>query len=518
MSKLITMNVDGQELQVEEGKNLIDALSAVGIHIPHFCYHPALGFDGNCRMCLVEVEGARGPQIACNTPVKEGMKVSLSSESSMNLRRKVLEFELINHPLDCPICDQAGECKLQDYYMEAGLSKSRMEVEKVAKEKNLDFGCGVVHDQERCVLCARCVRFLRKYTKTAELGIVNRCDKAKVTTFPEKPINNRYALNVVDICPVGAMTSRDFRFKQRVWFMSSEKSVCHGCAKGCSIYVDHNQEKYKAERVYRFRPRENAQVNGHFMCDAGRLSYRKENENRLTTAKASERFEAVDIATSQAVALLSAAKGKAVFIVSPSWTTEQMAVAKSLATHYDGYLSGYADGYIVKGDGDDLLLKEDKAANRASLELLGISTDRQKLISNLKTAEVVVVLNNDLSLTASDKREFEALFAGKQVIFVGSHRIALADSAQTVIPCASYTEYAGVVVNVDSILQEVTCAIEKECFARRPEQVMAALSGNAIKAELGAVRQQLSASVPALAQVDWNAIPENGLNLKGGAQ
>ena len=216
MAEMIKLFVNGVEVEVESGKNLIDALKVVGIEIPHFCYHPALGADGNCRMCLVGIEDGRPPLVpACKTPVAPGMKVQLDTEKIKKIQQDMMEFQLINHPIDCPVCDQAGECTLQDYYMTYDAQDSRMTVPVVSKGKKMDFGCGVVHDQERCVLCARCVRFTRLLTKTGELGIVNRSDQARVTTFPGRPLNNRYAVNVVDLCPVGAMTSQDFRFKQR---------------------------------------------------------------------------------------------------------------------------------------------------------------------------------------------------------------------------------------------------------------------------------------------------------------
>ena len=202
MAEMVKLFVNGQEVEVEAGKNLIDALAVVGIEIPHFCYHPALGADGNCRMCLVGIEDGRPPLVpACKTPALEGMKVQLDTDYIKKIQRDILEFELINHPVDCPICDQAGECDLQDYYMTYSLEDSRMAVPQVTKGKKMDFGCGVVHDQERCVLCGRCVRFTRQITKTGELGIVNRTDAARVNIFPGRPLDNRYALNIVDICP-----------------------------------------------------------------------------------------------------------------------------------------------------------------------------------------------------------------------------------------------------------------------------------------------------------------------------
>ncbi len=196
MTEMIKLFVNGEEVEVEKGKNLIDAVAAVGIEIPHFCYHPALGADGNCRMCLVGIEDGRPPLVpACKTPAAEGMKVLLDAEHIKKIQRDVMELEFINHPTDCPICDQAGECKLQDYYMEYEKTESRMRVPQVLKRKAIDFGGGVIHDQERCVLCTRCVRFLRNITKTGELGAVNRGDSTCIEIFPGRPINNRYGVD-----------------------------------------------------------------------------------------------------------------------------------------------------------------------------------------------------------------------------------------------------------------------------------------------------------------------------------
>jgi len=316
MAEMIKLFVNGEEVEVESGKNLIDAIGAVGIEIPHLCYHPALGADGNCRMCLVGIEDGRPPLVpACKTPAMEGMKVQLDTEQIKKIQRDVMEFELINHPIDCPVCDQAGECSLQDYYMQYDGQSSRMRVPQVTKGKKMDFGAGVVHDQERCVLCGRCVRFCRQITKTGELGIVNRTDAARVATFPGRPLDNKYALNVVDLCPVGAMTSVDFRFKQRVWFLKKDEGVCHGCAKGCSIYIDHNREKYKDDLIYRFRPRLNEQINGYFICDEGRLSYHKENENRLEGSRKKGREVSFEDGVDTAIKIMNRA-AKTVFIIS----------------------------------------------------------------------------------------------------------------------------------------------------------------------------------------------------------
>ncbi|MBB5021762.1 2Fe-2S iron-sulfur cluster-binding protein [Desulfurispira natronophila] len=517
MAKMVTIKVDGQSVEVEEGVNLIAALDAAGIHIPHFCYHPALGFDGNCRLCLIEVEGGRGPQIACNTPAQDGMEIYLSRESSMALRRNTLEFTLINHPLDCPICDQAGECKLQDYYMELGPYQSRMDAsKKVDKGKKFDFGCNIVHDQERCVLCARCVRFLRQVTGTAELGITNRSELARVTTFPGKPVDNRYAMNIIDICPVGAMTSKDFRFKQRVWYLKTAKSVCHGCAKGCSIYVDHNQEKYKRDKVYRFRPRVNDLVNGHFICDEGRLSYRRENENRMTRATVNGIPEDTVNAIQSARSSIEGSSGNLLVVVDPNWTTEQLYSAKKLAEHYGGKINGYSANQVQVGDGDDYLIRDDKAANRRSLELLEISQDKAHFTRYLRESAVVLLLGNDIldGLSVEQADEITTLLDEKTVIAVDSHSGGASRLADITIPCASYSEYSGALVNCDGILQHIEKAVTNDNTAAPAQVTLAQLASDAWNSELQVLRQELSAKVAALAEVSWDDLPDTGVALE----
>ena len=278
----VTILIDGREVTVDVGMNLIEAARRLGIMIPHFCYHPGLGVDGNCRMCLVEIEGQPKPAIACNTfagdlRTKDGVRpVYTASPKVKEWQRAVLEFLFLHHPLDCPICDQSGECFLQDYYMSNGQYVSRLDTPKLHKRKVVDVGPRVKLDAERCVLCSRCVRFCDLVAGTGELSIVNRGNRSEITSFPGLPLANDYSLNTVDICPVGALTSSEFRFRKRVWLLSSALSICTGCARGCNIFLEHAEGL-----VYRYRPRENMEVNTYWMCDAGRLTFHVLNEERL---------------------------------------------------------------------------------------------------------------------------------------------------------------------------------------------------------------------------------------------
>jgi len=274
------LTIDGKEIEVADGLNLIRAADQAGIEIPHYCYHEGLSVPGNCRMCLVEIEKAPKLQIACNTKVADGMVVHTKSERTRTAQKAVLEFLLINHPIDCPVCDQAGECKLQDYYMDYDEQPSRFSLGKKNKKgKAIDIGSGVLLDQERCIVCGRCTRFFDEITKTSELAIFQRGDQCQIGHWPDRPVDNKYATNVVDICPVGALTEKEFRFRMRVWYLHRTPSVCGGCERGCSIDIYQNRG-----RIYRFKPRQNPDVNSYWMCDEGRHSFPSlQSESRLTT-------------------------------------------------------------------------------------------------------------------------------------------------------------------------------------------------------------------------------------------
>ena len=244
----VTATVDGKEVVVKPGTTVIEAAKSVGIEIPYYCYHKRLSIAANCRMCLVEMSNAPMGKLmpACQMPVGEGVTVKTDTPRVKEQQRAVLEFILLNHPVDCSICDQAGECKLQDYYMKYDRQPSRLDVPKVQKGKRVQLGPTVTLDQERCILCTRCVRFMREVAKAPQLGVAERGNESFITTFPGQPLDSKYSGNVVDICPVGALTSTDFRFRGRVWFMSSARSVCTGCARGCNTFLDYLKGTFSA--------------------------------------------------------------------------------------------------------------------------------------------------------------------------------------------------------------------------------------------------------------------------------
>ncbi|WP_321470011.1 2Fe-2S iron-sulfur cluster-binding protein [Halarcobacter sp.] len=456
MSELVKFTVDGEEIEADKGSLLIDSLLDRDIHIPHFCYHQALGKDGNCRMCMVEIEGQKRPQIACDTPVKEGMIVRTKGENIEKVRRDILELELINHPIDCPTCDQAGECKLQDYYMESGFYHSRVDVnQKVTARKRVELGSNVMLDQERCVLCTRCVRFCSDITGTNELGVISRADHSVIGTFPGKPLSNPYAMNVVDLCPVGALTSQDFRFKQRVWFLETFDAICNGCSRGCNITVDHRKEKYKDDQIFRFKPRVNKAVNGWFMCDEGRLSYKNESENRFETALIDGEETIFDNAITKAFKILTQ-KNKTLFLLDPSLSLEEMQNTKKLAEALNGNISGYSPQYIDETFGDDYLKKNDKSANRASFKELDIDESEDNFNKLVKESDTIVILGN----TYFDKHL--DLLSNKKVISFFSHKVETVSKSGIAIPVASFYEKSGTYINFEGIKQRVISKMKKD--------------------------------------------------------
>ncbi len=275
---MATVYVNGKPIDIGNEKlNLIQAAQKAGVLIPHYCWHPALTVVASCRMCLVEV-GERKPDgtvamqpkvvPGCQTPAKDGTVINTNTNKAKFAQEQTLEDILLNHPLDCPVCDKAGECLLQDYTYNFGRATSRMIDEKNTPPNKPYIGDNVTLFTDRCIMCSRCVRFTREVSGTAELQVINRGHHSEIDIFPGEPLNNKLATNVVDLCPVGALCSKDFLYKHRVWNLKSKRSVCADCSTGCSIWLDGNKNI-----VYRLRPRFNPQAQGHFMCDDGRLGY-----------------------------------------------------------------------------------------------------------------------------------------------------------------------------------------------------------------------------------------------------
>jgi NADH-quinone oxidoreductase subunit G len=450
------ITIDDKQIEVEKGINLIQAAKQLGVEIPHYCYHPGLRVDGNCRMCLVEVKGPRGfmPQIACNTPCTDGLEIKTNTEAVKTMRKGVMEFLLHNHPIDCPICDQAGECRLQDYYMRYGNYDNRSIVEKVHKEKVVDVGPLVVLDQERCVLCSRCVRFCDDVSKTSELVITNRGAHSKIEIFPGIKLENKYSGNVVDICPVGALTSKDFRFKMRVWFMSTEKSVCQSCSRGCNIDID-----YKNEVVYRFRPRYNGAVNDYWMCDDGRLSYKAINENRFLEASYNGEYIEYADAVHNLISMVKAAKAttgpaSVAALASPCSSVEDNWLLLTYMKRVVGSDKVFGADFKADGYQDDFLIRADKTPNRKGLEYLGINRSQEDFLNALEAKQIklLIIMNNDIFGDAGEK--LKTLLEGVEIISLATHNTATNAAATLAIPVSLYSEKYGSTINFEGQLQK----------------------------------------------------------------
>ena len=479
-----TLEIDGQRVTVEEGLNLIQAAERLGIEIPHYCFHPGLSVAGNCRMCLVEIEKMPKLQIACNTRVADGMVVRTRSERVKAAQGAVLEFLLINHPIDCPVCDQAGECKLQDYYMDYDRQPSRVPLEtKVRKQKAIDIGPLVMLDQERCILCSRCTRFLDEVTRTSELGIFQRGDHSRIGLFPGRRLENPYSGNVVDICPVGALTNQDFRFRARVWYLERTSSVCAACASGCNIDVHHRRGE-----VFRFRPRFNADVNRYWMCDEGRLSYKRhQGEGRLLQpmVRSADRWSTArwDDAIGSVVDRLreiSAQHGASAVrgVVSAQATNEEAFLfARFIGEALKGRVTGFAwsppDAYR-----DDFLVDADKNPNTSGLRALGIAVEAGDALAKEVEAggiRALVLLRTDLDASLGD--EFAHLLAKRvdYVVVIDTHHRSVAHAADVVLPIAAYTEIDGTFVNRGARVQRIRQAVSSPGQARPGWSLLAEL-------------------------------------------
>jgi NADH-quinone oxidoreductase subunit G len=365
---------------------MLQGCEAAGVTVPHYCYHRRLPVAGNCRMCLVEygtpalgpdrkpilnpdgtprIVKAPRPAIACATPVAPDMEIHTATPAVKAMREGVLEFLLINHPLDCPICDQAGECKLQEYSVDYGQSASRFVEKKVHKPKAVDLGPRIVLDDERCILCTRCIRFTRDIAGDDALGIVNRGSFSTLAAYPGSKFDNNYTLNTVDICPVGALTSKDFRFRMRVWFLKDTKSLCTSCGTGCNILIGSREEK-----IYRYTPRDNDAVNGCWVCDAGRLNYKWiGREDRLKDVLVRGQKAAWSAALKEIAGKLQAApSGSVAIIASARQANEELHLLKKLGKR----LNAVTESIPRSGEGDRLLVSADKNPNTNGARLTGI--------------------------------------------------------------------------------------------------------------------------------------------------
>lgn len=548
----LKVKVDGKDVEVLRtmpdpltGKpiptTMIQACEAAGVQVPHYCYHPKLPVAGNCRMCLVEfgtpaigpdrkpilgpdgtpkISKAPRPVIACATPISPGMEIYTDTPAVKQMREGVLEFLLINHPLDCPICDQAGECKLQEYSVDYGQAQSRFVEEKVHKPKRVDLGPRIVLDDERCILCTRCIRFTRDIAGDDALGIVNRGSYNTLTAYPGRAFDNNYTLNTVDICPVGALTSKDFRFQMRVWFLKETKSVCASCATGCNLLVGSREEV-----IHRFVPRQNDAVNSAWMCDYGRLNYKwVARPDRLAQVEVrrpgAETLPGLNWgAALQEVAdrLRTASPGSLAVIASARQTNEELWLLSKLAARFQAL----TDSIPRVGEGDRLLLSADRNPNAAGARLTGIAADPlgsrlARVARGIQEGQVrqLIVFGEDVTRHGISRELLEKLdlLVVSDILPNETTR-----AAHFLLPGVAHLEKRGSFTNGKGRVQKFMKAVEPPGDAR-PEweflgELMGLLGAPAGYRSIEGLFNQMASEVPAFGGLSWGALGDTGVSV-----
>ncbi|HEY8996160.1 MAG TPA: 2Fe-2S iron-sulfur cluster-binding protein [Lacunisphaera sp.] len=550
---LVTVNIDGKDIAVPKGTNVIEAAKLVGVEIPHYCYHPKLSIVGNCRMCLIEMgmpavdpatkapimDPATGkqkvnwiprPQIGCGTNASPGLHIRTNTPMVKDCREGVTEMLLINHPLDCPICDQAGECKLQEHSTAYGRGYSRFIEQKNVKPKRTQLGPRVTLDDERCILCSRCIRFSKEIVKDDVLGFIDRGSYSTLTCYPGKQLENNYSLNTVDICPVGALTSTDFRFKMRVWFLKQTPSIDTESSVGV------NTEVWSREGVlYRITPRRNDAVNDTWLADSGRMLYKQ--------VKAADRLLAPSIngaATGAQMAIKAAGEllvgrtgpvrrdddatspahragapylGSVAIVGSGRSSVEEQFLTKKLADAVKASVS------LVSrvGQGDRLLISSDRNPNVRGALVTGLTTalPSQKLAglaADIDAGKVTTVLSVGEDLTAAGLTT--AQLAKVSIIYLGTHQNATSAAAKVVIPTLTVFEKSGTFVNQQFRLQKFAKAVPGPVDVADDlitlAELIAAAGGGIIPFELGVLWETLAAEVKPLAGLSYATLPATG--------
>ena len=532
----ITINIDGKDVDVPKGTNIIEAVKMVGKgkEVPHYCYHPKLSIAGNCRMCLVEMgmpmkdrgtgepileeDGSPKigwmpkPTIGCATNASPGMHIRTNSEMVTESRNGVTEFLLINHPLDCPICDQAGECRLQEFSAEHGRGYSRFIEEKNVKPKRTRLGPRVTLDDERCILCSRCVRFSKEIADDDVLGFVDRGTYSTLTCYPGKELAHNYSLNTVDICPVGALTSTDFRFKMRVWFLKRTHSICTESSIGANTEIWSREGK-----IYRITPRRNDHVNDTWMTDSGRDLFKSiESENRLTHYTIDGVHKSADETAAAAVDLLQA--GGVSMLASAHSSLEEQFYHQLIADRSGAEVS-LVPHY---GEGDGLLLSEDCSPNLRGALLTGLIKELPKegldqLAAGIESGAIktLFVVNEDLTELGLSKE----VLAQVKVVYFGAHANATSEVAHLVFPSLTVFEKDGSFVNQTFRLQRFKAAVPGPRGVQPDfsilEKIAAPLAGEKpAPVTIDAVWERMTAQISQLdAGLRWRSLPEEGVAL-----
>jgi len=532
---LVPVTIDGQEIAVPKGTNVIEAARRVGVDVPFYCYHPKLSVVGNCRMCLVElgqpavdlatkapvmdpvtgrqrIDWIPRPQIGCATNVTPGLHVRTQTPQIKACREGVMEFLLINHPLDCPICDQAGECKLQEQATGYGRGYSRFIEQKNVKPKRTQLGPRVMLDDERCILCSRCIRFCKEIAKDDVLGFTDRGSYSTLTCYPGRQLTNNYSLNTVDLCPVGALTSTDFRFKMRVWFLKQTPGIDPESSAGANTVV------WSREGViYRITPRDNDAVNDSWMADSGRELYKQvRSPGRLAGVRVAGTPAALDAAVAQAGELFRAAAGRVAVVGSGRSSVEEQWLTRRLTEALQ------APAWLVSrvGEGDGLLVSADRNPNVRGALVTGLirslPTQRlDELTAAIDAGRVttVVVVGEDLAAAGLTR----AQLAKVKIVHLGTAASPTSEAAVVLLPALTLYEKAGCFVNQQFRLQRFQRAVPGPAGAHDDLELLARLigaSGGAVApADLAGVWREVAAALPALAGRTFTTVPDLGLAL-----
>ena len=529
----ITINVDGKDVAVPAGIQLIEALRGPAqTDTPAFCYHPDLSVAGNCRICLVETEGPRGWAlgISCHMKTSPGLKVrtQVSSDKIVKLRKGVMEFLLVNHPLDCPICDKAGECTLQEHYMGQGRHESRLQ-DEVGKQykggkdfrfidtkgedrggKHIDLGPTVVLDQERCIICSRCVRFMDEVAKDSQLAIAGRGDHAYITTFPGKPLDHGYDLNVTDICPVGALTGKHFRFQQRVWMLKSVESIDPSDSLGANITIEYNvgQENGK---VWRVMPRRNPSVNKSWLANSSRMVYKELGINRLTDGL----IKGADAILSDAIAAAEKALAgarKVAIVTSGHLTTEDNAALLALAEKLGARAEIFGGSWLAVDKADGIARSGDPVANRKALQLLGVPDNLDTLVARAGEFDVLLTVGQDLwgPLDANGASKATKLEGIATRIVASAWSNASTAKATIAIGIRAWAEVRGTMVNCNGRVQLLNaCPVVPNQDLEPAWQVVSRLGGLGWATESEAWRAAV-ARVPQFAGITYRTVGPQG--------
>jgi NADH-quinone oxidoreductase subunit G len=525
-----TITVDGRTIEAPAGAMLLPVALENGIHIPHYCWHPKLSIDGSCRMCQVEIEGSPKLAIACNTPIRDGMVVRTTTPAVQNARRGVLELLLVNHPLDCPICDKAGECLLQDYSFNFGSRQGRSREPRRKLQKRKGIGPRMILDQERCILCRRCVRFCREITGTYELSVFNMGDRSVLDTLPDKPLANEYSICTADICPVGALESKEFHHRLRVWFLKKTPSVCPSCSNGCNITVDHYRE-----RIWRLMPRRNDAVNQCWMCDQGRLNSEYVNSpdrlrqplvRRNGKLETCDWDEAVSTAAAHLRGIARATPGRGIgAVASPHLTNEESFRFWQLL---QVLRVPNVDVAVRTGASDKFLIKAEKAANARGARDIGLRPGPEgvglpAMLEAAATGRIsaLYVCGPDLWETVDRELLGKAIERLECLIVQDLFRSPLAERAHLVLPASTWAEKIGTFTNHVGRVQRLQRAFppldgqpsDGEIFTR----LLTCLSEGRWTFEPESVLEEIAATVPAYAGLSYTGVGPQGVALAKGS-